>query len=362
MYCLICREAKLEGARFCPDCGSRLVPEKPSEDDQATLRFDPTVGEFAPEPPGSADFQRLGDPSLPHDDSDLDANLPPTATSPERAHFVIHTGTVSQEPIFPKHIDELAYSIQVENQTRSERFLHSHGSLRVGSRAVLSGSVYGREMVQIGRACRVNGHIVSSGPIQIGIGTIVDGYLLSDSLAGVEISDFCEAHGIIAKGDVRVGKRARVPFIRAFGNVILGSDFEGDSIEAQDVDVGRNGRVREITASGDLFLQDGVQVEHLAVADELKIGQAVEIRSMNTLLIARGSLPQTSPLRLGNSPVTLFNRFTSLGDRLTPAKEDQAQVSRAVTVITSLIDHQLFETISTITGLELRIPPNQHRP
>ncbi len=323
--------------------------------------FDQTASDFATRPSG-ADLPPLDDVGLPNDYFYLDDNPPGTDTPPERARFTIPDGAISEEPIFPRHKDELDYSAQVENRARAERFIHSHGPLRVGNRAVLSESVYGREMVQIGRACRVNGHIVSSGPIQVGIGTIVDGYILSDSSDLVELSDFCEAHGIIAKGDVRVGKRARVPFIRAFGNVTLGSDFEGEWIEAQDVDVGPNGRVREITATGDLFLQDGVQVDRLAVRDELKIGQAVEIRSMDTLVMARGLLTGASPLRLGNSLVTLLNRFTWLGDRLTPAKEEQAHDSRAVTVITSLFDHQLLETIYSITGLELRIPSNPDRP
>jgi predicted acyltransferase (DUF342 family) len=304
----------------------------------------------------------LDDTGISQDRFEVTLNHPGMSISPERARFTIPEGAISQEPIFPKRKDELDSPTLIGNRARAERFIHSHGSLTVGNRAALVESVYARDEVQIGRACRVNGNIISSGRIQIGIGTIVNGYLISNGEEPVDVNDFCEAQGLIARGDVRIGKRVRLPFIRSFGNVTLDSDFEGDWIEAQDVDVGPNGRVREIKARGELILRDGVRVDRLDVAYELKIGQAVEVRLMNTVVTERALLPEAAPLRLGNSLVTPLNRFTWQAERTTLEKAEQASDSPTVTVITSLLDHQLLETIQSITGLELRIPSNPGQP
>ncbi len=359
MYCTNCHAAVPEGSTFCPHCGTRLsngpnVQTTQNIGTQAGIATGTNIGEVRS--PGTTfnteqSIEKNQGVAIGNQVNQGPVHIGPLQISGDDSNtgpIVVRSQPTGYPSIFPKTKNQLERSFVIEERVRIDGFVFSAHELFLNERVQVWGSVYARERLTIGAHAQIHGHVIGLGPIQIHSNSKIKGWIFSAGKEPLEIEGNTEAAGIIALGDVILGK-VKVKYLQAEGDVKIEPGYEGAWINARNATI-TEGEIDHVSTTGDLELVRGTHVGTVSVGGKLTVGPSVHIQMMDTLILPELVLPEGITLRLGEQELTANHLFVWTNETLLPYKGNLKRSTDPV-VVSALLHQPLLEIIQAARGL-----------
>ncbi len=236
----------------------------------------------------------------------------------------VEAGKRHSASFYPRRKEDLERAIHVGEGATVTGYLHSQRSVYVDAGAVILGPVLGFEGVELAANVEISRGVYSHGDIIAG-----------DDLHARGASRLMA--GLVARGSIEAGRRARLGFVLADRHVELGPDSDVDTIVGVQIRIGA-----------------GTHVGRVVCTESLHLAPNVQITAMRTISAPHIVIPSGASLMLGGQLVSEANLFLVKGRSILPYSTAPSPPSGATMVLTTLLDRDYVETIESMNGAGTR--------